>query len=117
MGLLLLVDLQPVLNPPEEPVCPLQGADLGQGQELQLRYCAQGFQGARLLEKGVMCAVHELQGLHYKLDLANTAGAKFHVQLVGRNLPFNPPLDRGNLIEQLGSRGPRENEWLMLSQK
>ena len=46
-----------------------------------------------------MCTVDELQRLNDKLDLADPAGAEFNVQLIGRNLAFNPAFDRGNFIE------------------
>ena len=65
-------------------------------------------------------AVQKLQGLHDKLDFADSARPEFYIPieiLVPDDVAFDPPFDRGDFIQQFRRRTLRINKGLMFAQK
>ena len=62
--------------------------------------------------------MNELKRLDNELDFSDAATPQFHIPLQ-RIRPcyfaFDSAFDLRNLIEQIGSRGARIDEWLMLA--
>ena len=120
MSLLLGLDLQPVFDAPEKTIGCIERDYFFVRQEFDLRQFAQSLKRARLLQKGVARAVNQLQRLNNEFDFANPAGAEFDVAVqifVADNFAFDPPLQRGDFIQQIRRRTFRINERLVLLQE
>src|SRR3954471_24381077 len=109
-----------MLDPPQEMVGFVEVERLGTRQQVQLSERRQRFERAGLLKERVPRAMQHLKRLDDKLDFPNSASTEFDVpiqMLASDDVALDAPLDRGNLVEQLGTRAPRIDERLMLAQK
>ncbi len=86
VGLLLVLDLHGVLDPAQEPVGRRQAVGVVGGDVPAAGHLGQGGQGGGRAQLGVGAAVHELEGLHRELDVADAARAALDVAL-GSTLP------------------------------
>ena len=64
-----------------------------------------------------MSAMYELERLDDEFNLPDSAGTKFHVQILRWDFAFDTAFNGRDFIEQLGRGASRKNEWLMMGQK
>src|SRR5437899_5952568 len=108
-----------MLNTPEKPICLVERQHFIARKKIQLTKTAQRFERARFLQERMACPVDKLKCLHDKLDFANATTAEFDVAfklVMSDDVALDPPLDVGNLIEQIGRRTLWINERLTLPQ-
>src|SRR5205809_4562797 len=64
--------------------------------------------------------VNELKRLHHKFDLANSTAPELYIalqRLVTYYVAFDAAFDIRDFVQQVRSRTPRINKWLMLAKK
>ena len=93
-------DLEPVLDPAEEPVGVVHDVPLLGGQAADLLEPGDGVQRVGVADLGVLAAVQELEELDDELDVADAAAAGLDLDLGGAGgdgALLDPPLERLDL--------------------
>ena len=111
VGLLIVDHLQPVLDPPKEPVVGGQGVGHRAVGAPGLGQHGQRVDGARGAEPRVASAEDQLLGLGEELDLADAAASELEIVPVDRDhlMPagiMNPPLYAVNVLDRREVQGP-----------
>jgi hypothetical protein len=87
VGLAVLIELEPVLDVPQELISRGQTRIFRAGEMLFIAQAGEREQSAAVPHPGVTAAIEPLQALHQKFDIADAAGSQFHIE--GR---ITPPL-------------------------
>src|SRR5690242_12267826 len=106
-----------MLDAPEETVCLVERQYVIRRKELQLMQCSQCLEHACFLQKRMARSMNKLQRLHNEFDIANAPASEFHIALevfCANDVPLDPVLDAGDLLQQIWCRALRIHERLML---
>ena len=113
VGLLLLADLEPVLDPPEKPVGLPQAGGAGGVHEPVARQEAERLLRRICLQERVPPRVQQLERLRHELDLADAARPELHVAVERArpdDLGVASGLHRGDLLKEARGGMPRVPE-------